>query len=175
MNEPVNITPNIKKEMQDALKHLKKDESIMVLPADKGRASIVMDMDIHHTTRSNFHENGPYQLLNKDPTDRLTWKLSEKLLTLKQSRHLSEAVYNKIRPRNKQPPRIYGLPKIPKANVPLRPILSCVKTFAYDLSAYLANILAPSTGNSRFTVTNLAHLVVTILDNEIMVSFDIDK
>ena len=175
MNEPVNITPNIKKEMQDALKHLKKDESIMVLPADKGRASIVMDMDIHHTKRSNFHENGPYQLLNKDPTDRLTWKLSEKLLTLKQSRHLSEAVYNKIRPRNKQPPRIYGLPKIPKANVPLRPILSCVKTFAYDLSAYLANILAPSTGNSRFTVTNLAHLVVTILDNEIMVSFDIDK
>ena len=34
----------------------------------------------------------------------------EKLLTLKRSGYLSEAVYNKIRPRHKQPPRIYGLP-----------------------------------------------------------------
>ncbi|KAL9970709.1 hypothetical protein ACROYT_G023121 [Oculina patagonica] len=80
--------------------------------------------------------------------------LTEKLLTLKRSGDLSKAVYNKIRPRHKQPPRIYGLPKIHKANVPLRPIVSCVNTFAYDLSAYLANILSPLT------------------DNEIMVSFD---
>ena len=35
--------PNITKEMRDALKRLKEDESIMVLPADKGCASIVMD------------------------------------------------------------------------------------------------------------------------------------
>ena len=42
-------------------------------------------------------------------------------------------------------------------HVPLRPIVSCVNTFAYDLSAYLANILSPLTGNSGFTVTNSAH------------------
>ena len=70
-------------------------------------------------------------------------KLSEKLLTLKRSGHLSEAVYNKIRPRRKRPPRIYGLPEIHKADVPLRPTVSCVNTFAYDFSAYLANILSP--------------------------------
>ena len=98
--------------MRDALKSLKEDESIMVLPADKGRASVVMDTDTYRTKMSTLIENGPYQLLNKDPTDRLTRKLSEKLLTLKRSRYLPEAVYNKIRPRHKQPPRIYGLPKI---------------------------------------------------------------
>ena len=32
--------PNITKEMRDALKSLREDESIMVLPADKGRASV---------------------------------------------------------------------------------------------------------------------------------------
>ncbi|KAL9967396.1 hypothetical protein ACROYT_G025613 [Oculina patagonica] len=103
-----------------------------------------------------------------------------KLLTLKRSEDLSEAVYNKIRPRHKQPPRIYGLPKIHKADVPLRPIVSCVNTFTYDLSAYLANILSPLTGNSDFAVTNSAHFVSTIssetiLDNEIMVSFDVES
>ena len=159
--------------MRDALKRLKEDDSIMVLPADKGRASVVMDTNTYHAKMSSLVENGPYQLLNKDPTDRLTRKLSENLLTLKRSGHLTEAVYNKIRPRHKQPPRIYGLPKIHKANEPLRPIVSCVNTFAYDLSAYLANILSPSTGSSDLTVNNLAHFVSTIssetiLDNEIM-------
>ena len=172
--------PKITKEMRDALKSLKEDESIMVLPADKGHASVLMDTDTYRAKMSTLIENGPYQLLNKDPTDRLTRKLSEKLLTLKRSGYLPEAVYNKIRPRHKQPPRIYVLPKIHKADVPLRPIVSCVNTFAYDLSAYLANILSPLTGKSEYTVTNSVHFVSTvsnetILDNEIMVSFDVES
>ena len=70
--------PNITKEMRDALKSLKEDESIMVLPADKGRASVVMDTDTYRAKMSTLIENGPYQLLNKDPTDCLTRKFSEK-------------------------------------------------------------------------------------------------
>ena len=66
------------------------------------------------------------------------------------------------------------------ADVPLRPIVSCANTFANDLSAYLANILSPFTGKSEYTVTNSAHFVPTvsdetILDNEIMVSFDVES
>ena len=68
--------------MKDALKRLKEDESIKELPADKRRASIVMDTDTYHTKMSTLIENGPYQLLKEDPTDRLNRKLSEKLLTL---------------------------------------------------------------------------------------------
>ena len=55
-------------------------------------------------------------------------------------------MYNKVTPKYKQPPRIYGLPKIHKANTPLRPTASCVNTFAYDLSSYLADLLSPLTG-----------------------------
>ena len=109
--------------MRDALKSLKEDESIMVLPADKGRASVVMDTDSHRAKMSTLIENGPYQLLSQDPTGRLTRKLSEKLLTLKRSGYLPEAVYYKIRPQHKQPPRIYGLPKIHKTDVLLRPMV----------------------------------------------------
>ena len=92
--------------MRDALKNLKEEESIMVLPADKGQASVVMDTDAYRAKMSTLIGNGPYQLLNKDQTHRLTRKLSEKLLTLKRSGYLPEAVYNKIRPRHKQLPRI---------------------------------------------------------------------
>ena len=58
--------------------------------------------------------------------------------------------------------------------------MSCVNTFAYDLSAYFANILSPLTGKSEYTVTNSAHFVSTvsnetILDNEIIVYFDVES
>ena len=166
--------------MRDAPKSLKEDESIMVLLVDKGRASVVMDTDTYRAKVSTLIENGPYQLLNKDPTDCLTCKLSEKLLTLKRGEYLSDAVCNKIRPLHKQPPRINGLLKIHKADVPLRPIVSCLNTFAYDLSSCLANILSSLTGNSEHTVTNSARFVSivsneTTLDNEIMVSFDVES
>ena len=125
--------------------------------------------NIYRAKTSTLIKNGPHQLLNKDSTDRLTCKVSEKLLTSKRS----------FRPRHKQPHRIYGLLRIHKADVPLRPIVSCVNTFAYDLSAYSTNILSPLTGKSEYTVTNSAHFVSTvsnetILDNEIMVSFDVE-
>ena len=68
---------------------------------------------------------------------------------------MTEAVYNNIRPRHKHPPRIYGFPKIHKADLPLRPI-------AYDLSTYLANIMSPLTGSTDFTVNNSAYFVSTI-------------
>jgi len=70
----------------------------MVLPADEGHASMILDADTYHAKMSTLIDSGPYQLLNKDQTDRLTQKLSEKLLTLKWNGHISEAVYNKIRP-----------------------------------------------------------------------------
>ena len=53
---------------------------------------------MHLIEMSTLIENGPYQLLNKDLTDRLTRKSSEKLLILKRSGYLSEAVYDKIKP-----------------------------------------------------------------------------
>ena len=51
--------PNITKDMRDALKSLKEDESIMVLPADKGRASVVMDTDTYRAKMSTLIENRP--------------------------------------------------------------------------------------------------------------------
>ena len=41
--------------------------------------------------------------------------------------------------------------------------MSCVNTFAYDLSTYLANILSLLTVKSEYTVTNSAHFVSTII------------
>ena len=141
--------PNITREQQD--------NSIMVLQAGKGRANVVLESDTYHAKMSTLIElknplrehvcmyvcmySGPYQLLNEDLTDSLTRKLSQMLPTLKHHGHISVAVYNKTRPGHKQPLRIYSLPKIHKANTPLRPTVFCVNTFAYDLSAFSVGYL----------------------------------
>ena len=84
---------------------------------------------------------GPSRVMKK----RFATLLTDKLLSLKRNGNLSETIYKKIKPRHKEPPGIYGLPKINKPNTPLRPIALCINTFAYDFSAYLANILSPLT------------------------------
>ena len=83
--------------MQVALKNLKQDDTITILPADKGRASVVLDTNIYHNKMKTLIETGPYRLLNKDRTERLSRKLTDKLLSLKQIGHLSETNYNKIK------------------------------------------------------------------------------
>ena len=57
---------------------------------------------------------------------------------------------------------------------------SAINTFAYDLSAHLADILSPLTGKSEYAVTNSTHFVNTInheriQEKEIMVSFDVES
>jgi len=58
--------------MQEALKNLKQDDSIMILPADKGHARVVLNTDTYHDKMETLIETGPYQPLNKDPTDPLS-------------------------------------------------------------------------------------------------------
>ena len=73
--------PNITKDMRNVLKSLKEDESTVVLLADKGRASVVMDTETYRAKMSTLIEKGPYQRSKGC----LTRKLSRKLLTLKRS------------------------------------------------------------------------------------------
>ena len=48
--------------------------------------------------------------------------------------------------------RFYGLPKIHKPGIPLRPIVSFVDSRTYAISSYLARILSPAVGNTDFIV-----------------------
>nr|XP_054761192.1 uncharacterized protein LOC129267568 [Lytechinus pictus] len=171
---------NITKDMEAALKSLKEDSTIMILPADKGRAAVILDTTTYRDKMDNLLSTGPYREIKKDPTDSLVRKLTTLLSGLKKKGSLEENTYQKLRPKRKQPPRIYGLPKIHKPAVPLRPIVSCIGSFAYELSKFLANILTPLTGDSPHTVrnsTDFADFVATqsIEDDDAMISFDVES
>ena len=57
-------------------------------------------------------------------------------------------LYENIYPKDSQPARIYGLPKMhkyrgPNSTPPFRPIVSSIGTYNYNLAKYLCNFLLP--------------------------------
>ena len=74
-------------------------------------------------------------------------------------------------------PRFYGLWKIHKVNVPLRPIVSFVNSPTYNISKFLYKIIKPLMTN-RFSVKNSIDFIdhikdVVIEEDDILVSFDV--
>ena len=87
-------------------------------------------------------------------------------------------MYKFLRSTDSVLPRMYGLPKIHKPNLPLRPIVSFVGSATYELSKFLKNTLSPLVGNTVHTVKYSAEFVeliekINILDNESQMSFDV--
>jgi hypothetical protein len=74
---------------------------------------------------------------------------------------------------------LYGLPKIHKVGAPLRPIISAVKTYNYDLAKYLDEILKPII-SATFMLKDTYDFVnkITCLNvntDRYLVSFDVES
>ncbi|KAJ8917059.1 hypothetical protein NQ315_012978 [Exocentrus adspersus] len=81
LEKPLKIKSNISKEEMLALKELKNDKDIKILPADKGNATVIMNTGDYNSKISNLITEGQYTKLNKDPTKN-TPHFIEKLTTI---------------------------------------------------------------------------------------------
>ena len=57
-----------------ALKELQSDTSIVILAADKGRSTTILYCEDYLEICMDHINNGPYQLLKKDPTTKMKTK-----------------------------------------------------------------------------------------------------
>ena len=90
-------------------------------------------------------DNKKFKLLYQDPTmSRENW-LTSILKQMENEGYLTQQEYKCIKPVGSIPARLYSLPKVQKTNRPLtfRPIVSCIQSYNYQLSKYLANIIKP--------------------------------
>ena len=170
--------PNILPSERRALRDLRANSTLMILPADKGKATVVLDkQDYGNRMENMLLDRSTYQVLSKDPTPSLQRSMNAKLLQLSKCGVLPTTTYNKLRCTSGSIPSIYGLPNIHKLNVPLRPIVSFCTSPTYNLSKYLVGILSPLVGHSPSAVKNSKEFVQftqTIrLEEEVLVSFDV--
>ena len=59
--------------------------------------------------------------------------------------------YKKMYPTGAVPPKFYGLPKVHKGDIPLRPIVSSRGSISYAVVKELARIIKPLVGSSPIT------------------------
>ena len=72
--------------------------------------------------------------LPEDATELRENRLQRFLYKLWKEGQLDQATYNNIRPSGSKPSQLYGLPKIHKDGVPLRPIISQIDSYTYKLA-----------------------------------------
>ena len=146
---------NLSKKQRQALHSLKEDTEITILPADKGRVTVILSKEDYIKKCNDHLDGGPYIKLQKDPTERMKRERRTKLAILRDNGTIDQSLYFKLKPTDSQAPRV---PKIHKANIPVRPIVSYSGSPLFNLSKYIANILKPyilySTNNTARTPKN---------------------
>ena len=179
LKKPHHLKPNLKKEEIIALKQLKSDKSHMVLTADKGVALVVIDtVDYIRKAKDILEDTNTYRVIHTDPTSRLKNKLINILRRIKTATGIQDNIYKKMYPTGASPPKFYGLPKIHKKNIPLRPIVSSIASVAYGVAKVLADIIKPLMGCSEHHVQNSQQFVEEIKEmklekGECITSYDV--
>ena len=170
---------NILSSEMKALQDLRKDKSRLIISADKGNCTVVMDRkDYHEKVKELLGDESTYKVLKKDPTKKTERDMNGILLKMKREETIGENLYKRLHSSDGLPPRFYGLPKVHKNGCPLRPIVSFISTPTYNLSEHVAKILKPLTGNSDYTVKNSTEFCegitdIKLQDDDVLVSFDV--
>ena len=170
---------NITKDERKAIQELKKEESVLILPADKGKATVVIDVsEYEEKINEMLSDERTYEKLTSDPTQRYKRELVAILSRLRKENKINKAQYDLLYPTAENIPRIYGTPKIHKPGNKVRPIVDYTGTIGYQTSRALADILSPLVGGTEHHVLNSKHLAdslaeVMIEEGEIFNSHDV--
>ena len=161
------------------LSNLRKDPSIIITKADKSNSLVVMDTaDYDNKIFSLLKDTSTYKPITHDPTDQFTNNIINELKQLKQNGKITPQLYNKFYPRGSFCPKFYGLPKLHKQGIPLRPIVACTKAPASNIGKWLCTAFKPLLYSQNSYISNSADLVkklnnTSISENTIISSFDI--
>nr|VZI02426.1 unnamed protein product [Spirometra erinaceieuropaei] len=162
-----NLTVDEEKE----LRSLKADDSIVVVPADEGGATVIMDK-VEYVQKANtvFNDSKAYPPLAEDSTKKQAADIKKKVNGL--------ARLNLINPddstfRTLSDTRIahaYGLPKVHKPDAPLRIIVPVIGSPTYNLAKGLYRHLKHLADGSQYSITNSQAFLEKI--EGLKVSFD---
>lgn len=160
-------------------KFFKENNELILTNSDKSKKTVIMEkVEYEEKMNDLLSDNNTYVLLNKDPTNMVLKKCIEVINELYNNSIISNRISESLKIKHPISPKIYGLPKLHKTGIPLRPIVSTIDSPAYNISKFCCNILKQLTVNSEYNVKNSyefkKHIDNIILnDNDILVSFDV--
>ena len=116
-----------------------------------------------------------YRKVQRNPTSRVEAKISTALKECEHKGHITSKKRLTLAHQFSSPPQVYGLPKIHKEGIPLRPIAAAIGSSTHQLARELAMVLAPLAGRSPSHLGNSADFVnqirqVSLKETDVMFS-----
>ena len=117
-----------------------KEQNLKAVPFDKGIGFCVMGQDEYNkklkdiTKLEQFEPHVDTRKNARNPTIKEEDRISNELLNLQKSGNISEELYKALKPIGSRPAQLYGLAKVRKTNIPLRPIVSVPGTSYHKIS-----------------------------------------
>ena len=180
---------SLSNEEHETLKVLAKDKSIVITKADKGNAVVIQNVeDYRRKIGDLLQTTGKFEKLTGDPTLKREFELQKELRKLNAKKgekgierksRIDDKTYRKILPCGSRAGVMYGLGKVHKSGTPLRPIISAIGTYNYNLAKYLESILKPLV-NKEFILTDTYDFVnkiskLDVVIDRYLVSFDVES
>ena len=175
------ISPGILRQHR-VLRNLRKNKDIVVTKPDKGNGFVILDRKLYNNaTEEIISDSSKFEKLNEDPTSKREDPLQRFLRKLKQKNFFNETEYDKLYPSGSAPARIYGTPKMHKFSSSdsfpkLRPIVSSIGTFNYNLARFLCDHLSslvPNEYSCKDTFSFVSQIKNANLSKKFLVSYDV--
>nr|VZH96346.1 unnamed protein product [Spirometra erinaceieuropaei] len=164
---------------QRALKSLKANKDIIILPADKGRSTVVLDKsDYQNRVEDLLEDQHSHKQCRAIEMNNLITRINKSLRNLRAKEAITPNEWFSMKSTDTATARFYGLPKVHKANVLLRSIVSPLGTATYSLTKWMFGRLKFLAEGSPTRVAS-AHQVLERIKHlelepdESMVSFDV--
>lgn len=137
-----NGDPQLNKIFNKTKKFLKDNPQIIVTRADKGNVTVAMNKQQYNDLSTNLlADTSYYKKLNRDPTNSLQQKANKIVTSLKREGMIDERQSKSMMIYNSKSAKFYGLPKIHKPQIALRPIISAVSGPNSGISRFITNTL----------------------------------
>ncbi|XP_044757770.1 uncharacterized protein LOC123315929 [Coccinella septempunctata] len=169
----------LNKKIKETTTFLKNNPQLKILKPDKSNKTVIMNnSDYKHKILEHLNDKKTYKKLNRDPTQVIQRKNNEIVKNWETKNLLPKKLCSSLKIHNAVPPQFYGLPKLHKDNIPLRPIVSCIQGPTYNLSKYLSKCISPIIGQNAYHIKDSWTFkqfidTVNLNEDERLVSFDV--
>ena len=172
---------NLTRKEEDALNKLMSRTDIIICKADKGGATVIMDVnDYIDEANRQLTDDKFYRKLDVDPTKTHTGLVNSAIDTLQRREYLKDKLAEGLKVSEVRTPLFYLLPKIHKVGNPGRPVVSSIQSHTSKISEFVDYHLQPIVQQTSSYVkdtndfiTKLETCADSIDDKTILVTMDV--
>lgn len=182
-NSAQKVRENLTKSEKLAIDQLAKNDSIVVKPADKGGAVVVLNKEkyIEEALRQ-LNNSDFYKKLSSNPMDRTKERLNELLSTAMEAGWISKKEHDFLLCEHPRIPTFYMLPKVHKSLEcpPGRPIISSNGSLTEPASQFIDFHIKPLAQQLPSYIQDTTHVLkilneMTVSDDSYLVTMDVES